>query len=958
MSKTSKSQTRKISRRNFLQLSAAGAAAIAQRKSSFGETVSSSNPMLLQSGKLSDTHDLISLPQWGPYSKKYFGISHIPDLSQGMTFDLSLFPTLVGAPVRLPNVTERCGVYPWEASPRLDFYSLRMEMLPKEQLFCNLSFQQLGNDSRLIRIELVNNTVEQHSIAFHSLTQLCFPPFHELTAQPIRLCDVQLPSKAQWVDALDYLDMKFASPRPTDNLVTEGRWRGEERCHDAVGGSVLAQNFGRSPGDTVLYSIELPQSLSDAALLFRYQVPIGKTVAFTISGITDQQVAFTGSEEFSTTRIHLGHLPASHHTIRLTSQGGVGIALNGFALVEAPDAASVHFTARTWQQKPQLQPALNHGLLLKYSDTSRWYGYSLGLPEDKSELVPWHDMDRSFNAHSGQDTQDRIFGRGPGRPGDPDSLFVHTSWSPITLPPSSHKVLYGIVASGPEEATRTAIAAFDPHSDKNERTWLSAKAKSFQPATVPQGTEMLLSQRLLAATTMTNVVYPLRTQRKYIRHYSPGKIWDCLYTWDAGFIGLGLLEIDLDAAIAELNAYTTAAGSQSAFIHHGTPLPTQIYLFIELWNRTQSRPLLAYFYPRLRQYYLFVAGHLGSSTTRKHQDQLICTWDYFYNTGGWDDYPPQVFAHKASLTGSVAPVVSSSHIIRAAKLLRQVAKELHMESDLAGYDNDIQQLSTSLQHYSWDPSSGYFGYVLHDKAGAPTDILRTQSGVNFNMGLDGVSPLIAGICSTAQQDAILHNLFSEDHLWTAVGITTVDKQAPYYNPNGYWNGSIWFAHQWFLFKTMLDLGRGDLACQIAQTGLNTWKKSTDSSHECMEHFSPEPPYGAGWSQFSSLSSPVLSWFAALYTPGRLTTGFDCWIGEARFSSENSRLHAVLSTAGSLSAGTSDILVCMNASHSYEVRFNGAAQEFIEVHPGLLYIKLRLSGGANTSWLKCSATVTR
>jgi hypothetical protein len=39
-----------------------------------------------------------------------------------------------------------------------------------------------------------------------------------------------------------------------------------------------------------------------------------------------------------------------------------------------------------------------------------------------------------------------------------------------------------------------------------------------------------------------------------------------------------------------------------------TPLPTQHYLFLELWNLTQSRASLEYFHARLRQYHLFLAG--------------------------------------------------------------------------------------------------------------------------------------------------------------------------------------------------------------------------------------------------------------------------------------------------------------------------------------------------------------
>ena len=166
-----------------------------------------------------------------------------------------------------------------------------------------------------------------------------------------------------------------------------------------------------------------------------------------------------------------------------------------------------------------------------------------------------------------------------------------------------------------------------------------------------------------------------------------------------------------------MNAYTTPPGAQSAFIHHGSPVPVQIHLFYELWNRTQSQELLEHFYPRLRQYHRFLAGRLGSSTTRRHRDHLICTWDYFYNSDGWDDYPPPQFVHQQKLETTVAPVVNSSHTIRCAKMLRLAAAALGRAEDFDEYDCDIAELSASLQKYSWDAAAGYFGYIVHDERG-------------------------------------------------------------------------------------------------------------------------------------------------------------------------------------------------------------------------------------------------
>jgi len=928
-----------LSRREFLGLAGATTAALALDGDWQPLSFAQQAGLTLPHSQLAESHDLISLPLWGPYSKKHFGISHIPDVRRGLSFDLSIFPVSPGVPVRLPSVTShRSGVYPWQAAPRLEFYSFRFETIWKDQLYGDLSFSAVDERCSLIHMDLVNRTDVPRNVVLNSLAQLCFPPLHELTAQPIRLSEAELPPGAIWTDALNYSDLRFAVPRPDDNLVTDGKWRGEARRHDTVGGSVIARGFGQDAGDRVHYRIRLSRGFSNAVLVVRYLLNAGEKVDFRMEGSARGVVSFRGTGSFTTVAIPLGQLEPGTLDLQFISAGGSAPALNGFVLLEADQAGQIRFPARPWHPVPRLATAAaGDALILEYADVPNAYGFSLDSGWDGHQLLLWKDLDPAFHCTSDPDTLARIFGRGGGDPGDPDSLFIHAWSKPVTVPANSTHRVSGIVCTGSAEEVRNSLETFDPQAKRKQRVFLAAKSSSFRPASGPGAAPFSLSQRLMASVTLTNLVYPLYTQGHYIRNYSPGKIWDCLYTWDAGFIGLGLLELDPGCAIDALNAYTTPAGAQSAFIHHGTPLPVQIYLFWELWNRTQSRELLAYFYPRLRQYHLFLAGKLGSSTTRRHQDHLICMWDYFYNSGGWDDYPPQKYVHQQNMTSAVAPAVNSSHTIRCAKLLRRIAEELGRSEDFPEYDADIAVLSSSLQTYSWDEASGYYGYVLHDPAGRPTGILRTASGVNFNMGLDGISPLIAGICTPRQVAQVLDHLFSPQRMWTQAGITTVDQTAPYYIPNGYWNGSVWFAHQWFLWRTMLDFGRGDLAARIAQTGLEVWKKVADSTYNCMEHFVPRPPVGEGWVQFSSLSSPALSWFGALHTPGRLTCGFDVWIEACRFDANTRRLRARLQHTGSSAAFS--LLACMPVSPRYEVLWNREPVDFTQVQDGLLDIRI-------------------
>lgn len=52
---------------------------------------------------LDGVHDL-SLPDWGPYSKKYFGISHLADRARGMRFDFTVMPGVYRRQLGIPDV--------------------------------------------------------------------------------------------------------------------------------------------------------------------------------------------------------------------------------------------------------------------------------------------------------------------------------------------------------------------------------------------------------------------------------------------------------------------------------------------------------------------------------------------------------------------------------------------------------------------------------------------------------------------------------------------------------------------------------------------------------------------------------------------------------------------------------------------------------------------------------------
>ena len=85
----------------------------------------------------------VKMPLWGPYSKKYMGLSHIPaqlgDI--GARFDFTVHPTVWNANVPVPNVTVPSNYHLMACAPDFSYYAYRLRGCvprdsPKNSNFC------------------------------------------------------------------------------------------------------------------------------------------------------------------------------------------------------------------------------------------------------------------------------------------------------------------------------------------------------------------------------------------------------------------------------------------------------------------------------------------------------------------------------------------------------------------------------------------------------------------------------------------------------------------------------------------------------------------------------------------------------------------------------------------------------------------------------------------------------
>ncbi len=872
--------------------------------------------------KLDNTHDVISLPQWGPYSKKYAGISHIPEVSKGLRFDVTAMPGYYRNRVLVPNVLFESSYYPWDINKDLTKITYRYELEWKDKVFVDVTYSVLDSTTVLVDMHCVNNTPLYQELQLNLAAFINYPENYANVK-------AKYPQSTRYFDALEYADLKFAAPRPSDNLVYNGWFRGEDRNSDYLKGRAIAQNFGNEKGDWVSYKIPSDIATKGGKITLRYRIKGSESNKLKISGLVNTEVSLQATNSFQ-----LLEIPFTTNTnvasLKFETLGNGALELDGFFIGPEADAISIE------PQKQNFTPEFEKDvegetIVMHYPDVENYYGIAWDFKDCMVREILDSELDVIFKKYVHEHNY-LIF------PGDEKGHYLNVFMRPVELKPNSDRNVYGIICTGSKQEVQQLLSGFH----KDEKQFIAGEKPSDKvfEKNLPQGKSYTFSQNMMRTALQSNIVYPIYTQGEYIRHFTPGKWWNSLYTWDAGFISLGLSEIDIDKSIQFLNTYTTPVGSQSAFIHHGSPVPVQMYAFLELWNKTQSKEMLNYFYPRLKQYYEFMAGSSQGSTMNSFQSNLLKTWDYFYNSGGWDDYPPQKAVRDLHLETTVSPVITTAHIIRVAKILRKAAEETGNRTDIKEYDADIKKFTQALQQTAWDETSGYFSYMVHDASGKPIEFFRhAPSGANYNMGLDGAYPVFSGICTPSQIESLTSKIVSKDHMWSKAGICVVDKQAPYYLIDGYWNGAVWMPHQWFMWKTMLDLGKPDYAWKIADKALNVWKSETDETYFTYEHWFAKTARGAGWHQFGALSSPVLLWYSAYYKPGTVTTGFEIWIEKQKFSSDNSQYEATLSFDNATKAHKRSMLVCLSPKFNYEVFVDGKPVRHTQRYKGLLEVFL-------------------
>ena len=502
-----------------------------------------------------------------------------------------------------------------------------------------------GEDARLIRAELHNNTDAPQNLVLHYMAS-AWDPVPSYRGFSLPGCEVSLPENAAFVWAKDYDTLDFSIHRPNECLTWDGLRRGEEAVPALVRDTALAWGsavpkakvrLGRScptERDTVTFTLSLTAPLRAPCLCVRYWNPADESSEYDVNG--QDTLLLPPCQKPSIAILPLNaSIPAGKFTLTLTAAGVGGAKLDCLALCEQADAGNFTVTLRGDGSRPQAEPAADENYLtLQYPHIQECYGILWDDITTHIRTIENDELDIFLRDTVHDHVNATLRGNGKGH-------YVNLFMGPIPLEAGQTKVIYGAVCAAPD-ASAAALRCHELLTQRSdwEHVWQQASASLAALPALPAAESLALGQQLMNAVLCTNVVYPVYTRGQYIRHYTPGRWWDCVYTWDSGFIGMGLAQTSLRNAFDCLNTYLMPPDSvDAAFLHHGSMVQTQFYLYAELLNRTSSRELAAYCYPRLKLYYRFFTGQEGGSTTANLHSGLLRPWDYFYNSGGWDDYP-------------------------------------------------------------------------------------------------------------------------------------------------------------------------------------------------------------------------------------------------------------------------------------------------------------------------------
>ncbi|MFA6293495.1 MAG: trehalase family glycosidase [Victivallales bacterium] len=898
---------------------------------------------------------------WGPFSQTYLGISRILNAAQGSTADIALFTGRTKpATVILPDTIFDYVQNVKSGDRRANVRAMPEGVSSDYSSYALRYFLDSKGDSALARFTVEHNGRVRCEITFENSSDEEREYFYGLglaVGDPRKKVGLKTALRPWWIAGRDYTEIE--AYQKTFGL-------GCRQCLTrifsfSVENEVLAQAFGGWVGDRVKYRKTLPKPLKDGYVYLRYikYGVVGQSWELRINGRATtfpmpQTWVIPGGgwgknrdayEEWKLLRIPVGCVPETELTVELQP-------------VDAPsnDTARIWFDGMLFSEG-HLPGDESAGNLLTTAlsdeplrESARVELESAAGQDSKFRIIIQDEAVRHATVATGKlrsisesglgsflgHLRKRYKLKSPQIERD-STVFPWgaVNIEPFTVPPHS-------------EQTVSFTVAFDGVKDG-----VSIKAGKKAPPCdiVPQ--DMPYSEMIsrLRDILLYNVNYPLQLSKIQSPFYVPAKYFPIPYSWDGGIEAAGMASFAPDLALQQASYFFADEEYDFPALFCGSPVPTSLYALWAVFQEKKDISVLSRSYAGAKRMYDFYLGRTPGSIVNAHNDGLLSTYPYCYNLGV-DDHPIQRWAEECQLTKKgLYSIILMAQILRISRIMRNIAHLLGIEADAEQCRKDAELLANIIDGQMWDEESGLYGWLCRTENGVEPVVMRGCAGDRSGFAF---LPLFAG--QTVHKERLIKQMMDPSRFNTQFGISSVDMQAAYYNPNGYWNGGIWPVLQWYLWRGLLETGEPVLARKVAETILGTWDRCFKKEHYLGEHFMIASAQMNGAPNFGGLSAILIPMHAAYFWKYRITSCYDVIVLNQSADHAHDTLTFRIS-APFLSSTTHNLLVNMgNGKTQYDLLVNGKPYgNFISDEYGHLSMRLPRPQGVDEMSVKPAET---